>query len=861
MKPLLKLKTLLPILIFFSMFPHPFNVYAENYAVLISAGKTIIDDDPEHTSEYWYDLFLMYELLYENGFTNFNHDNIYVLYGEGVDFSSNHDRYQVPSDDWDINQITDKSNTKSNIQSTFNALTRTITDKDFLWVWWMGHGLMDGPQPNIKLKIENRTDVYVTDDEFASYVDVLTNYKRRSFSFAACHSEGMFDDLENDKTVILVSSPMGDFGSSIETDVWHAEFNDRLFSALKWKTPGGSPVNADYNSNGLISMQEGFDYCFNNKIYDWPMYNDLGGIGHNMYIFSSGHITRNTHILDDIDFTGDIYIDNGVNLDINSDASICFEDGVNLYVSGNISAIGTSSEKIYFQGLNGANWGSVKVYSDNNNFEYCVFDGGKYNLYLNSSSGNEIAYCEFINGQYYGIRLYNSSADITKSYIHDNDNDGISLNYASPLLLDNTIEQNSNNGICCTGYCEPALVQYNRGGYNIIEDNSHDGMIVSYYSDALLGMITYQGFGHNSIFDNNNYDLKVYNHSSAYAVYNWWGTPNPHYSQFYCDWTSSLNYGYPLGSHPGGGSPLSKTSANSSNPSDFDVSDVDYNNPEELYQLAWHYRFIERDITSALETNKLIVENFPESEYARKALTQIFHISVKNNIEGLKDYLKSLLDKNLPKQTQGTVFDLLILKHIIDNDFKEAESLCLDVIEKFSDSNSEIMALYHLVVLYNNQLADPDLAAEYCNTMKTKYPDDNFTYFAREEMGEDVDWSMAKPSVFPVEEYNETSVLPIPKVYALRSNFPNPFNPATSVEFSLPKNSIVDISIYNSLGQLVKNVSYNSISAGVHQFVWDGKNYNGGNMSSGLYILHFSAQSLEADNETFSKSIKLLLVR
>jgi len=86
------------------------SVSAKNYAVLISAGRTTDDDVPYH-SEYWYDLFLMYEALYENGFP---HENIYVLYGNGSDFLSNHTRYQVP-DEWEISQITDRPCSESDI--------------------------------------------------------------------------------------------------------------------------------------------------------------------------------------------------------------------------------------------------------------------------------------------------------------------------------------------------------------------------------------------------------------------------------------------------------------------------------------------------------------------------------------------------------------------------------------------------------------------------------------------------------------------------------------------------------------------------------------------------------------------------
>jgi hypothetical protein len=569
----------------------------------------------------------------------------------------------------------------------------------------------------------------------------------------------------------------------------------------------------------------------------------LGGIGQSVFLF------------------GDVTIVNNSTLTILPGTHVKFEGSsadLKIQSGSKIIAEGTSSNKIYFEGASGGNWGNVLAYGNNNSFKYCVFDGGKYNLYLSNSSGNDISYCEFKNGQQIGLRLYNSDADIKYSYVHHNDGNGVSMGYSSALMLDNTISYNSTSGINCTGYCEPDLVLYYQDGYNIIKNNSFDGVLISYYSDAMLGISTWQHFGKNSVYGNSNYDLKSYSYSDAYAIHNWWGVYPPLSSQFYCDATSTLNRNYPLSSVPGGGSPLDKVSANSP---DFDVSEVDENNPEELYQLARYYRYVERDNSAALKTNEEIVEKFPKSLYARKALVQIFHIHEQNNLPGLKSYLESQKEKSLISETSGTINDLSILKHLRDEEYKEAESLCREVIEVMPGTYSEIIALCNLVILYNNQLADADLANEYLNAMKKKYPNDHFTLFAREEMGEKVDWSEAEPYKLAKEGFAELSAKAIPEDFALGSNYPNPFNPSTTIDFSLPKNSKVDLTIYNALGQVVRNDAFNLISAGVHQFVWDGKNDNGGYMSSGLYILHFNAYSLEGDGESFTKSIKLLLVR
>lgn len=234
-----------------------------------------------------YDLFLIYEALYENGFT---HSNIHVLYGDGNDFQSSHTRYQVPSE-WGVSQITDRPNSESDIQDVLSDVSSVMTAQDFLWVWWMEHGGPDPHQggcPNIYFEIEN-TGELVYDHEFASYVDQITNYERGSSSVMTCHSGAIIDDLKNNKTVTLTAVPCGRGTSSDQYDVWHAQFTYNLFCALDWETPGGSPVDADDNSNGLVSMYEAWDYTSDNRTWrSDPQYSDLGNIGpKNKFLASS----------------------------------------------------------------------------------------------------------------------------------------------------------------------------------------------------------------------------------------------------------------------------------------------------------------------------------------------------------------------------------------------------------------------------------------------------------------------------------------------------------------------------------------------------------------------------------------------
>jgi hypothetical protein len=88
----------------------------------------------------------------------------------------------------------------------------------------------------------------------------------------------------------------------------------------------------------------------------------------------------------------------------------------------------------------------------------------------------------------------------------------------------------------------------------------------------------------------------------------------------------------------------------------------------------------------------------------------------------------------------------------------------------------------------------------------------------------------------------------IPTVYKLNQNFPNPFNPSTVISYDLPKSGIVNVKIFNVLGQLVKTLVNQVQTAGTHQV-----NFNASSLSTGVYFY-----SLTVDNFTQVKKMMLI---
>jgi hypothetical protein len=104
------------------------------------------------------------------------------------------------------------------------------------------------------------------------------------------------------------------------------------------------------------------------------------------------------------------------------------------------------------------------------------------------------------------------------------------------------------------------------------------------------------------------------------------------------------------------------------------------------------------------------------------------------------------------------------------------------------------------------------------------------------------------------DEYSRTNTVDLdaaalriaPKAFALKQNFPNPFNPTTVIRYALPEASNVRLDVHNTLGQVVRTlVDEKQVAAG-YRITWDGRNEHGQQMASGIYIYRIVAGEFTA---------------
>ncbi|RMG69260.1 MAG: T9SS C-terminal target domain-containing protein [Calditrichaeota bacterium] len=100
----------------------------------------------------------------------------------------------------------------------------------------------------------------------------------------------------------------------------------------------------------------------------------------------------------------------------------------------------------------------------------------------------------------------------------------------------------------------------------------------------------------------------------------------------------------------------------------------------------------------------------------------------------------------------------------------------------------------------------------------------------------------------------------LPRRFELAQNFPNPFNPSTSIRVALPQAARVQLVIYNALGQEVRRLADGVLDAGYHTFRWDGTGHQGAALPSGIYFYRMEARPLNGQ-KTVTQVRKLLLLR
>jgi hypothetical protein len=116
------------------------------------------------------------------------------------------------------------------------------------------------------------------------------------------------------------------------------------------------------------------------------------------------------------------------------------------------------------------------------------------------------------------------------------------------------------------------------------------------------------------------------------------------------------------------------------------------------------------------------------------------------------------------------------------------------------------------------------------------------------------DWSELSEVLSVTLEWLDVDGDQLPTVYALHQNYPNPFNPVTNLSYDLPEDAMVNITVFDMMGRVVRTLVNGQQSAGYKSLQWNATNNSGQPISAGLYI--YTIQAGE-----FSQTKKMILLK
>jgi hypothetical protein len=104
---------------------------------------------------------------------------------------------------------------------------------------------------------------------------------------------------------------------------------------------------------------------------------------------------------------------------------------------------------------------------------------------------------------------------------------------------------------------------------------------------------------------------------------------------------------------------------------------------------------------------------------------------------------------------------------------------------------------------------------------------------------DDIKWSIVSATTSPSVVVETKPKMP--SIFYLFQNHPNPFNPVTSLRYDLPEDGIVNITIYDMLGRIVKTLVNGSQMAGYKSIKWNATNDRNEPVSAGIYLYTIQA--------------------
>ena len=270
-----------------------------------------------------------------------------------------------------------------------------------------------------------------------------------------------------------------------------------------------------------------------------------------------------------------------------------------------------------------------------------------------------------------------------------------------------------------------------------------------------------------------------------------------------------------------------------------DFTDIGYDPARALYNTGIS-QIHDDELDLACDTMESVIKLHPGTIYAYHAIKLLPYIIAA--IDGDYDRLMSFLNHLDDDYFQIVITQTIALTQMYDENFFDAITSYQAIINDPPSAIDQLLAELDQAYCYYRLL---ESGARNINPESQRKPT-NFKEFL------DVQNEIYK-SIQNLLDGKDDSELPETFEFTV-SNYPNPFNPQTTISFTLPNDSNTSLVIYNIRGQRIRSLIDDLLNSGHHQIIWNGLDDNGRSVSSGVYF--YSLQSGE-----FKTTQKMLLLK
>lgn len=232
------------------------------------------------------------------------------------------------------------------------------------------------------------------------------------------------------------------------------------------------------------------------------------------------------------------------------------------------------------------------------------------------------------------------------------------------------------------------------------------------------------------------------------------------------------------------------------------------------------------EYVSAIAKFKQVVNKYAEFPSAIRALGKI--ASCYRQIKQpqlMADYVNSIASENRFKALRPYALNALIPYHLDNKNYQEALKTADEILKDCPEDQLACEVLYGKGIIHKYYINDLAKAKDIFKMVISQYPDNPTALSAADELG-DMGQEPPAKGLATTKEPSELSA----------QSYPNPFNPTTSIHFTLPDQGRIVLKIYDILGREVNTLVDEERPSGQYIVLWDGQNHLGQVVALGTYF-------------------------